>query len=213
MSENHDNLVNKEVCKEKHETVGKNFAEMKANIYTSKESLGNRLDTVGAELRKAMLGNENNPGGVLRDIIEIKRDMKRLQATNTEHEKRINEKVGTQNFRIKLCVGMVVILLGGKFFGFSLEGVKEFFTLKPPTPIVASSPVIEDDNVPQEMQELIKQILIDQKDEHEDGTLDIEKEKTRFIPTGFLEKEIHKDEHRDMSLTTVNKIIPLEENK
>ena len=163
MIDNSENLINKDLCKEKHKAVDDNIVDLRANIHTSKESLGNRLDEVDNELQKALLGDVMSPGGILRDIVEIKNDMKRVVDDTEKYEKDVDDKIKIQNFRIKLCIGLVVILIGGKFFGFSLDTIKKYF--KPDKPITSTSSTLteEDSNdIPIEIKEFIKKQLENQ---------------------------------------------------
>lgn len=144
-----DNQVNKDVCKEKHVSVNEKLVGLKANIHTSKESLSNRLDEVSA----ALLGDRTSPGGLLRDIVEVKKDVERTK-TN------INEKIKSQNTKITLCIGLIVILIGGRFFGVSFDTIKKYFKPHSPTPITAPAPIEEEnDKIPKEIRDYIKERL------------------------------------------------------
>lgn len=161
MSENHDNLVPKDICEKEHQVVDDKLVDLKANIRTSKESLGNRLDKVDTELHKALLGDITSPGGLLSDVKALKTNIKKAKEDWEEHKDTIDDKIKTQNFRMKLCLILVGILIGGKVLGFSITAIVDY--MKPPTkptPIVAPAPEIEgNDKVPQAIKDFIKEQL------------------------------------------------------
>ena len=161
MSGEHDKLVNKDICEKEHKNLEDKLTDLRANIHTSKESLGNRLDTVHSELNKALLGSISSPGGLMRDVANLKDNAEKQKKSKDEYEKRLNEKINSQNTKIKICLILFSLILGGKFLGFSVKAVFDYIKpIKEPTPIV--KPVeLEEENkeVPQAVKDYIKQQL------------------------------------------------------
>ncbi|MCK5763844.1 MAG: hypothetical protein KAH05_06975 [Clostridiales bacterium] len=139
MSEGNDSYINKDVCNEKHKFVDNKFIELKANIRTSKESLSSRLDEVDI----ALLGNRRFPGGLLRDFLEIQRDLEEhkteIEESISRHEKQIekdfkhHKETVSNNVKflskaVWITMGLAVMSLGGKFFGISVDMVKDIFS-------------------------------------------------------------------------------------
>ena len=147
MAGEHDNLVQKDMCDIEHKIVHEKLVDLKANIHTAKESLGNHLDEVDAEVHKALLGNVDSPGGLLADVDDLKTNMKTAKIDWDEHKKIINDKIDTQNFKMKICLILVGILIGGKILGYSITSIVDY--MKPPiksAPVVVPKPTIEEDN-------------------------------------------------------------------
>ena len=145
-----ENYINKDVCNEKHKFVDNKFIELKANIRTSKESLSNRLDEVDI----ALLGNRRFPGGLLRDFIEIQNDLQEhkedIEENIERHEKQIekdfkhHKETVANNVKflpkaVYITMGLSVMSLGGKFFGISIDMVKDIFNSE-------STPIVETDS-------------------------------------------------------------------
>lgn len=141
-----DSRVSKEICEEKHDNIKYNLAGLKANIHTSKESLSNRLDKVN----DALIGDTSKPGGLLRDIIELGKDIK-------GHKESIKKDIATQNFKMKLCLIMCFLVIGGKFLGTNLMSIKDYFF--PSITTTISTPASKEKDVPIEIQEYIKKQL------------------------------------------------------
>jgi len=215
MADKHDNLISKEVCDHKSNEVREKIIDLKANIHTSKESLGNRLDKVDLELQKALLGDVGSPGGLCGTVSELKRDIEEARKDWIEHKNIIDDKVKTQNFRMKLCFILLALIIGGKFLGFGISTVMDY--MRPPikpTPITAPAPIEETDNsVPTELKVLIQEI-IEQQSNQTNNHIDIPADKADAVPSSLLETEEHDDGHKDIPMATVNEIISsTEENK
>lgn len=178
MAGNHDNLISKDICKKEHQAVNDKLVDLKANIHTSKESLGNRLDKVDIELHRALLGDIASPGGLMADVEDLKTDIKKAKKDWKEHKNILDDKVKTQNFRMKLCLILVGIILGGKFLGYSITTVVDY--MKPtakPTTVVTPSPEIEENNeVPQVIKDFIKEQLKNKNIENDSEIISPEEE-------------------------------------
>jgi hypothetical protein len=160
MGENLDKLVSKDVCEEREKASNNKFADMKANILTSKESLSNRID----EIDVALLGDRRDPGGLLRDIVEMQNEIERheksVQTEMQHHEESIAKDMKYLSKIAWIAMGLSVIAMGGRFFGISIDTIKGIFNKKEPTPISAPAPKIEEDEtVPQEIKDYIQKEL------------------------------------------------------
>ncbi len=189
MAEEHDNLVQKELCGKEHQVVNDKLADLKANILTSKESMGGKLDKFDCELRKALLGNSDHPGGLLTDIKAMKDGKEKYETSVNKDFKTLEDKVAKDIKTHKALVGGQITLLryvtwiafglsilafGGKFLGLDGATIKNFFSKTPP--IVAPSPQVEeDDSVPSELKILIRE-LIKEREDYRTEPLDAPKE-------------------------------------
>ena len=170
MDENTQDFVSKGVCEERHQAVSEKFEDLKANIRTSKESLSSRLDEVDV----ALLGDRKSPGGLLRDFIDIKNELsehkdavadelkrheKQVEKDFNHHKENVSSSLKFQGKAVWIAMGLSVMALGGRFFGISIDMVKGLFD-KDKTPVVQEAPIIEeDDSVPEELKQLIKDYL------------------------------------------------------
>lgn len=157
MSGDHKNLVTNDSCTDRTNAMTDKIIDLKANIHTSKESLGNRLDKVDSELQKALLGDVGSPGGLCGEVSDLKRDVE--EATNNwkEHRKIVDDNVKSQNFRMKLCIILVALLLGGRILGYSISAVVNYMK---PTPITAPAPIEEEDyEIPAKIKDFIREEL------------------------------------------------------
>jgi len=152
-----DNKVNKDLCEERNSRIKDSLIGLKANILTSKESLSNRLDKVN----DALIGDNSDPGGLLRDV----RDMhEKIKSHNDSVDKAIDthQKLIAKDIKLLYKLtwvtwGFIAILMGGSFFGISIDNIKNFIN---PTPIVKTIPKIESTKkIPIEIKEYIKEFL------------------------------------------------------
>jgi hypothetical protein len=114
-----NDIVKKDICEEKHKSIKTEIVGLKANITTSKESLSNRLDEVDI----ALLGDRTDPGGLLRDIIEIEKELK-------AHQEKVTKELRKQNNKIYVGLIILALIFGGKFLGVSIDTIKNFFETK-----------------------------------------------------------------------------------
>jgi hypothetical protein len=170
MSESNEEFISKDVCEEKHKAVNDKFIDLKANIHTSKESLSNRLD----EVDTALLGDRRSPGGLLRDFVDVKNELKDHKDNINEklqrHEKQVGkdfvhhqEKVASNvkflSKAVWIAMGLSVMALGGRFFGISIDMIKGMFSVEQ-TPVVAPAPPVEENTeIPEELQQMIKDFI------------------------------------------------------
>lgn len=160
MATNQERTVRKDDCEEKHKAVNEKFCDLKANIYTSKESLSNRLDEVDV----ALLGDRKSPGGLLRDIIDIKEELEEYKEDTTKelgyYKENIINQINYLKWMAWIAMGLAVLAMGGKFFGISLEQIKKHFK---PDSITKKQTEVKEDVVPKEIQEYIKQQIQESK--------------------------------------------------
>jgi hypothetical protein len=148
MTGKNGDFVKKDICDEKHQIVCNKIIDLKANIHTSKESLSNRI----AEVDAALLGDRSSPGGLLRDVIELKKEVKEYNEKTEKELKEYNEKTLQNiitykenitkdiNFLkaiVSFTLGLIVLMLGGKFFGIDLKTCIDYFSRE--TKIVAKN--------------------------------------------------------------------------
>jgi hypothetical protein len=152
-----ENKVSKELCEERNSSIKDSLTGLKANIRTSKESLSNRLDKVN----DALIGDASDPGGLLREVRDMHEEINRHNAA-VDKEIDMHQKLTAKDIKLiyKLTWvtwGFIALLLGGSFFGISLDKVRSFVK---PTPIVKVIPKTEEtEKLPVEIREYIKEIL------------------------------------------------------